>query len=116
MPTCDLEVTNRHFSLRTVRTPQERQVYYYANKNEGGGREEAEAQKINYHLTKMSVKDCKRRLTSLGVAWIDYRKAYDVIPHSSAQKCMEVFGVGVNVRSFVNVSMKKWNKVLTAGS
>ena len=79
---------------------------------EGGSR----GTKDQLPFNKLSVKDCKKRLTSLGVAWIGYRKAYDVIPHSSTQKCMEVFGVGVNVRSFVNVSMKKWNKVLTAGS
>ena len=26
----------------------------------------------------MIVKDCKRRVTSLAVAWIDYRKDYDI--------------------------------------
>ena len=33
-------------------------------------------------IDKMIVKDCKRRLTSLAVGWIDYRKAYDMVPHS----------------------------------
>ena len=37
-------------------------------------------------IDKMIVKDCKRWLTSLAVAWIDYRKAYDVVPHSWIQK------------------------------
>ena len=37
---------------------------------------------------------------------IDSRKAYDMVPHSWIEKCMEMFGVAVNVRSFVNVSMK----------
>ena len=54
----------------------------------------------------MIVKDCKRRLTSLAVAWIDYRKAYDMVLHSWVQKYMEMFGVAVNVRSFVSTSMK----------
>ena len=52
-------------------------------------------------IHQMIVKDCKRQLTSLAVAWIDYRKAYDVDPHSWIQKCIEKFGVAVNVRSFV---------------
>ena len=65
---------------------------------------------------KMIVKDCKRQLTSLAVAWIDFRKAYDMIPHIWIQKCMEMFGVAVNVRSFVNASMKQWNIELTAGN
>ena len=64
----------------------------------------------------MIVKDCKMRLTSLAVAWIDYRKAYDMVPHSWIQNCMEMFGVAVNVRSFVNTSMKQWNTELTASN
>ena len=39
-------------------------------------------------INKMIVKDCKMRLTSLAVAWINYRKAYDMVPHSWIQKCM----------------------------
>ena len=54
----------------------------------------------------MIVKDYKRRLTSLAVAWIDYRKAYDTVPPSWIQKCMEMLGVAVNVRYFANASMK----------
>ena len=67
-------------------------------------------------IDKMIVKDCKKRLKSLAVAWIDYRKAYEMVPHSWIQKCMEAFGVAVNVRSFVNASMKQWNTELTAGN
>ena len=32
------------------------------------------------------------------------------------QRCLELFGVAVNVRSFVNTSMKQWNTTLTAGN
>ena len=64
----------------------------------------------------MIVKDSKRWLTSLAVAWIHCRKTYDMVPHSLIQKCMEIFGVAVNVRSFVNPSMKQWNTELTAGN
>ena len=67
-------------------------------------------------IDKMIVKDCKKRLTSLAAPWIDYHKAYDMVPHSWIQKCMEVFGVAVNVRSFVNASVKQWNTELTAGN
>ena len=40
----------------------------------------------------------KRWLTSLAVAWIDYRKAYEMVPHTWIQKCIDIFRVGVNVR------------------
>ena len=57
-------------------------------------------------IDKMIVKNCKKRLTALAVAWIDYRKAYDMVPHSWIEKCMNMFGVAVNVRSFISESMK----------
>ena len=39
-----------------------------------------------------------------------------MVPHSWIQKCVKVFGVAVNVRSFVNASMKQWNTKLTASN
>ena len=67
-------------------------------------------------IDRMIVKDCKRRLTSPAVAWIDCCKAYYMVPHSWIQRCMEMFGVAVNVRFFVNTSMKQWNTDLTASN
>ena len=66
-------------------------------------------------IDKMIVKNSKKRLTSLAVAWIDYRKAYDMVPHSWIEKCMNMFGVAVDVRSFISESMKHWNTELNAG-
>ena len=66
-------------------------------------------------IDKMIVKKCKRRLTSLGVAWIDYRKAYDMVPHSWIEKSMETFGVAVNMRRFISRNMERWNTELTCG-
>ena len=39
-----------------------------------------------------------------------------MVPYSWIKRCMEVFGVAVNVRTFVNASMKQWNIELTAGN
>ena len=33
-------------------------------------------------IDKAILNDCKRRHTNLAMAWIDYRKAYDMVPHS----------------------------------
>ena len=66
-------------------------------------------------IDKMIVKNCKRRLTSLGVAWIDYRKAYDMVPHSWIEKTMEMFGVAINMRRFISGNMKQWNTELMSG-
>ena len=91
-----------------------KQIHYHGNKRDA--RKEAETQKNQLLIDKMIVKDCKRRLTLLVVAWIDYHQAYDMVPHSWIQKCTEMFGVAVKVRSFVNASMKQWNTELTASN
>ena len=33
-------------------------------------------------LDKTVLRDCKMRHTNLPMAWIDYKKTYDIVPHS----------------------------------
>ena len=33
-------------------------------------------------IDKIVLKDCKKRHNNLSMAWIDYTKAYDFVPHS----------------------------------
>ena len=47
-----------------------------------GCRKRSQGTKDQLLIDKMIVKDCKRRLTSLAVAWIDYQKVYNMFPHS----------------------------------
>ena len=54
------------------------------------------------------LRDCKWRSTNLAMAWIDYRKPCDVIPHSSISECIEVFGAAENTKNFLVNSMNKW--------
>ena len=35
------------------------------------------------------------------MAWIDYRKAYDLVPHSWVNESMEMFGIAENLRTFL---------------
>ena len=39
-------------------------------------------------IDKTVLKDYKKRHTNLSMAWIDYRKAYDLVPHSWVNECM----------------------------
>ena len=48
------------------------------------------------------------RHTSLAIAWIDYKKAYDMVPHSWFSECLEMFGIANNVQDFLNNSIKSW--------
>ena len=48
------------------------------------------------------------------MAWIDYRKAYDLVPHSWVNECMEMFGIAENLRMFLQKSIQQWRLPLTA--
>ena len=58
------------------------------------------------------LRDCKKKSTNLAMAWIDYRKAYDMIPHSSIS--LRFFGVAENTKMFFVNSMNKWKLELTS--
>ena len=60
------------------------------------------------------LRDCKKRHTNLAMAWIDYKKAYGVVPHSWISECLEMFGIENNVQEFLNKSMKSWKLELNA--
>ena len=61
----------------------------------------------------MILKNSRRRKTSLHVAWIDYKKAFDSLPHSWMAKCLEIVGVRGNIRQFLRVAMASWKTELT---
>ena len=65
-------------------------------------------------IDKLVLKDSKKRRVNLAVAWIDYRKAYDMIPHSWIKECMEIYGIADNIRKFITSSMETWKTKLTA--
>ena len=65
-------------------------------------------------IDKAILKDCKRRKTNLAMVWVDYRKAYDFVPHIWIVECMELFGIAENVRVFLQNSMKQWELTLTS--
>ena len=62
------------------------------------------------------LKDCKKRHTNLSMAWIGYRKAYDLVPHSWVNECMEMFGIAENLRTFLPKNMQQWRLSLTTNS
>ena len=60
------------------------------------------------------LKDCKKRKTNLAMGWIGYKKAYDMVPHSWINECLELFGIAENVIKFMSDSMRSWKLELTS--
>ena len=65
-------------------------------------------------INKMIIREVKSRKKNLAMAWIDYKKAYDMIPHSWIVECLDMFGISLNVRKLLEDSMKKWTTELTS--
>jgi hypothetical protein len=42
------------------------------------------------------------------IAWVDYQKALDSIPHSWVEKSIELVGVNNKIVRFCKSSMEKW--------
>ena len=55
-----------------------------------------------------------RRDAILGMAWIDYKKAYDMILHSWILESLRLVQMSVNIVEFIRNSMKNWNTNLTS--
>ena len=48
------------------------------------------------------------------MTWIDYRKAYDMVPHSWILECSRMVGVAQNIITLIENSMANWKTVLAS--
>ena len=53
----------------------------------------------------MILNDAKRG-KNLSMAWIDYKKAYDMVPHSWLLEVIEMLGVAGNIGELLRNSMR----------
>ena len=65
----------------------------------------------NQHI----LNDSKTRRKNLTKAWIDYIKAYDIVPHSWIINCLKIYKISLEVINFIEKTMKTWTVELTAG-
>ena len=49
------------------------------------------------------------------MAWIDFKKAYDMVPHSWIIDCLEVVGINKKIQRLLAESMKSWRVELKNG-
>ena len=52
--------------------------------------------------------------TNLSMAWIDYKKAYDMVPHSWITTTMGMVGLADNIIGLIKQSMNRWKTNLYA--
>jgi len=56
-------------------------------------------------IDKMVMKNCRRRHTNLNMAWIDYKKAYDMLLPSWILESLMLVGFGDSIKRLLRYSM-----------
>ena len=67
------------------------------------------------YIDKAVIREVKSRKKNLAKAWIDYKKAYDIVPHSWIKQ-LDLFGVAENIKTLLVDSVEKWRVMLCAGN
>ena len=76
-----------------------------------GSRGTGELLYIDQHI----LNESKIRRKNLAMAWIDNKKAYDMVPQSQIINCLKMYKISHEVINFIEKTMKTWKVELTAG-
>ena len=68
------------------------------------------ARRCSQLLTDNSVRDCRNHMENLMMGWMNYRKAYDMVPHTWIQEALGMMEIAGNISEFMLDSMQKWKK------
>ena len=63
-------------------------------------------------IIKAIYEDLGRRKRNLSIAWIDYQKPFDSVPHSWVEKSIALVGVNSKIVRYCKLYMEKWNRRL----
>ena len=63
-------------------------------------------------IDKMILENCKTNSRNLATAWIDYKKAFDSVPHEWIIKALEIFKISPQIVNFIKISMQSWSTSL----
>ena len=67
------------------------------------------------YIDKQILREVKSKRKNIAMGWIDYRKAFDIVPHSWMLECLQMFKVAENVSCLVSNSMKSWKVEMSYG-
>ena len=79
-----------------------------------GCRRNSRGTKDQLLIDKMVLADCKRKHKNLAMAWVDYKKAYDMVSHSWIIESLKMAQVAENIITFLRKSMVNLKTELTS--
>ena len=59
-------------------------------------------------LDKIITEDAKKRKKNLSTMWIDYKKAYDSVPHEWMLECIDLYKIDATTQNFLRTMIKQW--------
>ncbi|XP_045466652.1 uncharacterized protein LOC123675347 [Harmonia axyridis] len=93
---------NKHLRTHNLMAPEQ-----------GGGRIKTKGSKellvIDYIITKQA----RKKLRNISVAWVDYHKAFDSVPHSWLLRVLEIHGIDKGIINLLDFLMCTWRTSLS---
>ncbi|XP_044760178.1 uncharacterized protein LOC123317638 [Coccinella septempunctata] len=86
---------------------------YNMAREQNGCRRDAKGCKDLLIADTIITKQARKKQRSLSMAWIDYKKAYDSIPHSWLKKVLKLYGVSETVINLLEHLMQTWRTKLS---
>ena len=78
-----------------------------------GCREESKDQLL---IDNVFLWNCRRTFKGLAMNWIDYKKAYNMVPNSWRKEAMELAWLADNAKKLLLDDMERWKTILTANN
>ena len=78
-----------------------------------GGKLDCYGCKDQLMINNAILENCKKRKKNLSTAWIDYKKAFDNVPHSWILKCLLMYKIHPVLITFIEESMSQWKTNMT---
>lgn len=92
---------NKHLRTNNLMAPEQ-----------GGGRIKTKGCKEMLVVDYIVTKQARKKLRNISVAWIDYRKAFDSVPHSWLLKVLSMHGINEKVINLLQFLMRTWRTSL----
>ena len=77
-----------------------------------GNKRKSHGTKDQLLIDKLITNLAKKKKRNLRMIWIDYKKAYDSVPHSWILRCLKIFHIADNIITFLETSMQSWQTIL----
>ena len=86
-----------HLEKESIMTPEQR-----------GGKKDCYGCKDQLMINNAILENCKKKKKNLSTAWIDYKKAFDSVPHSWIPACLRMYKINPVLTTFIVASMRQW--------